>query len=69
MEITDDGQGFALEGTPGAKTHNRLGLLGMKERVEMVGGTFHVVSSPGNPTTIRVEIPGYSPTSTATMTL
>lgn len=69
MEITDDGQGFAVEGTPSAKKHNRLGLLGMKERVEMVGGSFHVESSPGSPTTVRVEIPGYNPASSVTVTL
>jgi signal transduction histidine kinase len=32
-------------------------LLGMRERVEMVGGRFSVESSPGNGTTIRAEIP------------
>ena len=29
----------------------------MRERVEMVGGTFRVESAPGRETTIRVEIP------------
>lgn len=57
MEIKDNGKGFAVEGTSCAKKNNRLGLLGMKERVEMIGGTFCVESAPGNPTTIRVEIP------------
>ena len=31
--------------------------LGMRERVEMVGGTFEVESEPGNGTTIRAQIP------------
>ncbi len=57
MEIIDNGCGFAVEGKGSAKKHNRLGLLGMRERVEMIGGTFCVVSSPGQGTTIRVEIP------------
>ncbi len=57
MEIKDDGQGFAVHGTSCAVKTNRLGLLGMRERVEMVGGTFCVESAPGQPTTIRVEIP------------
>jgi signal transduction histidine kinase len=34
-----------------------LGLLGMRERVEMVGGNFHVESAPGKGTTVRVQIP------------
>ncbi len=58
MEIKDNGQGFEVDGTTQAKTkNNRLGLLGMRERVEMVGGTFCIESAPGQGTTIRVEIP------------
>ena len=57
MEITDNGCGFTVEGKGSAKKNNRLGLLGMRERVEMIGGTFCVESSPGHGTTIRVEIP------------
>jgi len=36
---------------------NRLGLLGMRERVEMLGGTFGVESFPGQATTVRVDVP------------
>lgn len=57
MEITDNGQGFEVNGKASAKKHNRLGLLGMRERAEMIGGTFCVESAPGTPTTIRVELP------------
>jgi len=58
MEIKDNGQGFEVDGTSKAKTkNNRLGLLGMRERVEMVGGTFCVESAPGTGTTVRVEVP------------
>jgi signal transduction histidine kinase len=32
-------------------------MLGMKERVEMIGGSFLVESAPGKATTLRVEIP------------
>ena len=57
LEIKDDGIGFSLSsGSPG-KPHQRLGLLGMKERVGMVGGTFSLESAPGRGTTIRAEIP------------
>jgi signal transduction histidine kinase len=60
MEITDNGCGFAVEGKGSAKKNNRLGLLGMRERIEMIGGTFCVESAPGKGTTIRVEIPSVS---------
>ena len=56
MEIKDNGKGFNVDGNPGAKKHNRLGLLGMRERAEMAGGTFCVESAPGHATTVRVEI-------------
>lgn len=57
MAITDDGCGFQVDGASRALGSNRLGLLGMRERVEMVNGTFCVDSSPGQPTTVHVEIP------------
>lgn len=56
MEITDDGRGFAVNGSVGAPPHHGLGLLGMRERVEMIGGTFHIESAPGR-TTVRVDLP------------
>ena len=56
LEITDNGEGFDVSTLSHPKNNTRLGLLGMKERVEMVGGIFTVESAPGSPTTIRVEI-------------
>ena len=61
LQIKDDGHGFALEGTSGAKKNQRLGLLGMKERVEMVGGTLRIISAQGQPTTILAEFPLLGP--------
>jgi signal transduction histidine kinase len=57
MEIKDNGKSFQVERTLNARGNNRLGLLGMRERVEMVGGTFCVESAPDKGTTVRVEIP------------
>ena len=57
MEIVDDGQGFEVAGTSGAKETNRFGLLGMRERVEMIGGSFSIESLPGKSTTVGVNIP------------
>lgn len=56
MEIKDNGKGFALEGGAVAK-NERLGLLGMRERVEMIGGRFFIESAEGSGTTVRVEVP------------
>jgi signal transduction histidine kinase len=35
----------------------RLGLLGMKERLEMAGGVFNVISAPGKGMTLLAKIP------------
>ena len=57
MKIKDDGKSFNVDRVLHANGGKRLGLLGMRERVEMVGGTFSVESVPGQGTTIRVEVP------------
>jgi len=57
MEVHDDGKSFRILQTLSAKTDKRLGLLGMRERVEMVGGALSVASAPGQGTTVRAEIP------------
>ena len=57
MQIKDDGQSFEAERVLHARKSERLGLLGMRERVEMVGGKFAVESAPGQGTTIQAWIP------------
>jgi len=57
MEIKDNGRSFQAERVVSAANHKRLGLLCMRERVEMVRGTLTVESEPGQGTTIRAEIP------------
>jgi len=57
MKIKDDGQSFQVERTLHANGGKRLGLLGMRERLEMVGGKFGVESAPGKGTTIIAQIP------------
>jgi signal transduction histidine kinase len=57
MQITDDGKSFEVEQMWRVKKIQHLGLLGMRERVEMVGGKFSIESSPGHGTTVQVIIP------------
>lgn len=52
--IDDNGVGF-IPTSPTFEDH--LGLFGMRERVEMLGGKFTVESSPGKGTTVNVEVP------------
>jgi signal transduction histidine kinase len=51
--IEDDGQGFAT----GDQGDGGLGLIGMKERVELVHGRFEIESAEGIGTTLVVEVP------------
>ncbi len=57
MEVIDDGRSFEVERILHSVRGKRLGILGMRERVEMVGGTFAVTSTRGEGTTVRVAIP------------
>jgi signal transduction histidine kinase len=52
--IEDDGQGFDLQE---GLASGRLGLLGMRERVEMLGGRFSIESRIGHGTTVFVDTP------------
>jgi signal transduction histidine kinase len=53
LEIRDNGLGFVVaESYPG-----HLGMKSMGERAEQVGGSFQVESTPGQGTTIRVQVP------------
>ena len=57
MKINDDGRSFNVEQRLRGKGGKRLGLLGMRERLEMVGGRFEITSAPGQGTTVTAEIP------------
>jgi two-component system sensor histidine kinase DegS len=57
MEISDNGRSFQVEKVLLARTQKRLGLIGMRERIEMIGGTLSIESAPGSGTTVRAEIP------------
>jgi len=55
LSVADDGVGF----DPDARSiaSRRLGLVSMRERVEVVGGTFEIMSAPGRGTTVRATVP------------
>lgn len=58
LEIEDDGEGFepaAMVPQPGDA--RGLGLLGMRERVELFGGTVTIDSAPGSGTRVVISVP------------
>jgi signal transduction histidine kinase len=56
LDVRDDGIGFA-PGADGAGPNGGLGLHGMRERVEALGGRLAVESTPGGGTTVAVTVP------------
>ncbi|HZD58235.1 MAG TPA: HAMP domain-containing protein [Anaerolineales bacterium] len=57
LTIEDDGRGFSLEQFYSDENASHLGLISMRERAEMLGGTLDVYSAPGQGTTIQAKIP------------
>jgi signal transduction histidine kinase len=57
MRIKDDGKSFQVGRVLHGKGSKHLGVLGMRERLEMIGGTFNVESTPGTGTSITAQIP------------
>ncbi len=53
LAIVDDGEGFS----PGDVPRGHLGLLGMRQRLDLIGGELRVDSAPGRGTTVEAEVP------------
>jgi signal transduction histidine kinase len=56
LMISDDGVGFSVE-----QLRSSLGLVGMRERAELVGGRLDIESAPGAGTTLRARFPLHFP--------
>jgi signal transduction histidine kinase len=58
VRIKDDGRGFDIAKIMGDQTPgNGIGLLGMQERVKLLGGNFNIESQPGQGTCLSITIP------------
>lgn len=55
LQVTDTGCGFVV--APTLASGGRLGLVGMRDRVELLAGDFDCYSAPGEGTTITVILP------------
>jgi signal transduction histidine kinase len=62
VRVTDNGNGFEVNRSLAlAAQRGRLGLVGMGERMRMLGGTLDIDSAPGGPTTLRFSLPRWEP--------
>ena len=57
LEIGDDGCAFTPDRVVEAQNNGHLGLLGMRERAELLGGEFVLQAVPGEGTVINITIP------------
>lgn len=58
LTVQDDGCGFDIRAAEhGGDGDHHWGLFGLRERVELLGGTFKIESRPGTGTTLEVELP------------
>lgn len=53
LRVEDDGRGFE----PGEQLQAGFGLIGLRERVELLGGTLTIASRPGAGTRLEVDVP------------
>jgi signal transduction histidine kinase len=54
LAVEDDGRGFEPRELSESKG---LGVVGMRERAELIGGTLAIRSSPGEGTSVRLTVP------------
>jgi signal transduction histidine kinase len=67
--LRDDGVGFTVEQVMGQSGPRGLGLLGIQERVQALGGTLQITSAPGQGTTLQITLPATVPAPMAGETL
>jgi signal transduction histidine kinase len=52
LSVEDHGKGFAVDGT-----HQGIGLVGMRERAELIGGNLELLQPEGGGTRVRLSVP------------
>jgi signal transduction histidine kinase len=57
LEVADDGEGASADALAQAMRSDHLGVFGMRERTELLGGRFTLDSGPAQGTTVRAILP------------
>jgi signal transduction histidine kinase len=58
LTVTDDGRGIPVTGIAGTRSGGGLGLVGMRERVNLIGGSLEVRARKPHGTLVRVTVAG-----------
>jgi signal transduction histidine kinase len=63
MEVSDDGHGFDPDSVePDGEGQSGIGVVGMHERLRLLGGRLELESAPGGPTVVRALLPRWAAT-------
>jgi len=57
LNISDNGRGFVTLKESNARSAGKMGLIGIRERIRLLDGTFSITSAIGEGTTLKIEIP------------
>lgn len=57
LSVIDDGEGFDADAVNEKTCDSRMGIRGMRERVQSMGGSFDLMTSPGKGTEILIRVP------------
>lgn len=57
VHIKDDGRGFDLDKVMADKNRDGYGLVGMRERVQLLEGEMNIITAPGQGTSINISVP------------
>lgn len=57
LTVADDGQGMVANGAEDGESRAGYGLLGLQERVQVLGGALHIDAAPGQGVRLKVELP------------
>lgn len=57
LEISDNGDAFSIPADWAKFSASRAGVMGMKERIEALGGSLNITAEPGQKTVIQASLP------------
>jgi signal transduction histidine kinase len=57
LVVSDDGHGFDLDTVADAEDRHAYGLVGLRERAELIGASLSLASRPGTGTTVEIVVP------------